>query len=365
MKNLFLRYEQIGEIFDCLSLGVILLSTDRKIMSVNRSAQQLTGFSHDDVTGRYCYEVFLNYLCGGRCKFLEAGGELLQTLISDVEIGCAENSSSYITKIESPLYGPDGEQIGCMEIFQDHSAFRELIKRIRFDDLRLKLILDNLDIGILTLDRGNHVTFCNSKAEQITGFCRSSLLGKPCKMFFGPWFCKDVLDQCGYPNGNKERLTAETRLVAQQGHLIPVRTSYLPLKNESDITVGGLITITDLSLKYHFDSAIRERYTFYDMIGRHPDMLKIFDMIPLVAATGTTVLIEGPTGTGKDLLAKIIHNASARAEKKWSKSTAHPCPTPSWNLKCLVMQKAPLRVQTKTNRADSRRLTEERSFLTK
>ncbi|MBS3756120.1 MAG: PAS domain-containing protein, partial [Desulfobacterales bacterium] len=164
---MLLQYEQIGEIFDCLSLGVIILSTDRKICSINRSAQQLTGFSASETVGRYCYHVFLDYLCGGRCKFLESEDEIRQTLVSDIEVTDQQNKASSITKIESPIYGQNGEMIGCMEVFQDHSAFRELIKRIRFDDLRLKLILDNLDIGILTLDRGNHVTFVNTKAEQI------------------------------------------------------------------------------------------------------------------------------------------------------------------------------------------------------
>lgn len=313
---MLLEYEQIGEIFDCLSLGVIILSRDRKVLSINRSAQQLTGFTASGTVGRYCYHVFLDYLCGGRCKFLESRDEITQTLVSDIEVKDQQNRATSITKIESPIYGQNGQMIGCMEVFQDHSAFRELIKRIRFDDLRLKLILDSLDIGILTLDRGNHVTFVNTNAEQITGFSRTELLGKSCKSFFGPRFCRDVLDQCGYPNGVGEQLSTETRLMTEQGHLLPVRVTYLPLKNGSDMIVGGLITITDLSLKYHFYSAIKDRYTFYDMIGRHPDMQKIFDMIPMVAATDTTTLIEGPTGTGKDLLAKIIHNASPRAGRK-------------------------------------------------
>ena len=52
------------------------------------------------------------------------------------------------------------------------------------------------------------------------------------------------------------------------------------------------------------------------MVGRHPEMQKIFEIIPVVAASDATILIEGPTGTGKDLLAKIIHNASDRADQK-------------------------------------------------
>lgn len=319
MAKMLLNYEQIGEIFDCLSLGVIILSMDRQILSINRSAEQLTDCRASEVLNNYCYNVFINYLCGGRCKYLESNRELDQTLLSEVEVLNADNRTASITKIESPVYGADNRPAGCMKIFQDHSAFRELIKRVRFDDMRLKLILDNLDIGIMTLDRGSHITFFNRKAEEITGFSRTELLGKSCKTYFGPWFCRDILDHCGYPDSGQRQFKTETRLITEQGNPLPVRATYLPLKNETGTIVGGLATITDLSLKFHFDSAVRDRYTFHDMIGRHPDMQKIFDMIPMVAASETSILIEGPTGTGKDLLAKIIHNASPRAEGKMVK----------------------------------------------
>jgi transcriptional regulator with PAS, ATPase and Fis domain len=68
-------------------------------------------------------------------------------------------------------------------------------------------------------------------------------------------------------------------------------------------------------LKYQFNSEIKGRYTFYDMVGKDPAMQKIFEIIPVVAASDATVLIEGPTGTGKDILAKVIHNVSPRADK--------------------------------------------------
>jgi two-component system response regulator HydG len=61
--------------------------------------------------------------------------------------------------------------------------------------------------------------------------------------------------------------------------------------------------------------AITNRYTFADMIGKDPSIQKVFDIVPVIAESDATVLIEGPTGTGKDLLAKVIHNASRRAKK--------------------------------------------------
>ncbi len=50
------------------------------------------------------------------------------------------------------------------------------------------------------------------------------------------------------------------------------------------------------------------------MVGKDPSMRAIFEKASVVAATDATVLIEGAIGTGKDLLAKVIHSASPRAE---------------------------------------------------
>jgi transcriptional regulator with PAS, ATPase and Fis domain len=90
----------------------------------------------------------------------------------------------------------------------------------------------------------------------------------------------------------------------------------MALKNESGSIVGGLATISDLSLKYQFNSEIKGRYTFYDMVGKDPAIQKIFEIVPVVAASDATILIEGPTGTGKDILAKVIHSASPRANRR-------------------------------------------------
>jgi transcriptional regulator with PAS, ATPase and Fis domain len=55
------------------------------------------------------------------------------------------------------------------------------------------------------------------------------------------------------------------------------------------------------------------------MIGKDALMQQIFEILPVVAESEANVLIEGPTGTGKDLLAKIIHNTSRRKDHPFVK----------------------------------------------
>lgn len=60
---------------------------------------------------------------------------------------------------------------------------------------------------------------------------------------------------------------------------------------------------------------VSEKYSFPNIVGRHPKMLEIFDIINRVAETDTTILIMGESGTGKDLIAKTIHYNSLRKDK--------------------------------------------------
>jgi two-component system, NtrC family, response regulator AtoC len=60
---------------------------------------------------------------------------------------------------------------------------------------------------------------------------------------------------------------------------------------------------------------LRARYGFEGLIGQSHQMVEIYKLIARMAALDTTVLIEGETGTGKELVARAIHGASARAAR--------------------------------------------------
>lgn len=315
MNDTLIRHNRLADIFDHFSLGVLVLAPDRRIISINQAAEQITGYRESEVVGRDCTRVFLDYPCKGVCRFHEAveAGRISGSF--DIEVTDKNNERHSITRIISPLYDHENTFLGCIEVFQDHSAFKDLIERVRHDDRRLKIILDNLDIAILTVDCGGHVTFFNTTAESITGYNRGKVLGKSCANIFGKRSWEEFTLLRETIAHGKARTNDEGEIVTRGGQVIPIRANFMALKNEEGRIVGGLATIADLSLRYQFNSAIRDRYTFYDMVGRDPAIQKIFEIIPVIAASEATVLIEGPTGSGKDILAKVIHNASNRADK--------------------------------------------------
>src|ERR1700728_3042166 len=65
----------------------------------------------------------------------------------------------------------------------------------------------------------------------------------------------------------------------------------------------------------HLKRALKQRYSFPNIIGKSERMLRLLDLVGQVASSRSTILITGETGTGKELIAKAIHANSPRADQ--------------------------------------------------
>jgi formate hydrogenlyase transcriptional activator len=67
--------------------------------------------------------------------------------------------------------------------------------------------------------------------------------------------------------------------------------------------------------RLYLESEIRSEYSFEDIVGKSAALRKVLDQVAIVAPTGSTVLLHGETGTGKELVARAIHNLSPRRQR--------------------------------------------------
>jgi transcriptional regulator with PAS, ATPase and Fis domain len=84
------------------------------------------------------------------------------------------------------------------------------------------------------------------------------------------------------------------------------------LRDEERRVLGGVETFRDLTLVEALRREVEKSFTFEDIISRNQRMQEIFGILPDVALSDSTILIEGDSGTGKELMAKAIHNLSSR-----------------------------------------------------
>jgi len=174
-------------------------------------------------------------------------------------------------------------------------------------------IIDSINEGVFTVDKAWRITSFNRAAEQITGIRRVDAIGKSCCDVFRANICDSECAlrktlETGKPVSNKP-----VYITNAEGHRVPISISTAVLK-EKGRTIGGVETFRDLSLVEALRKEVQRRYTFEDIISKNHQMQRLFDMLPEVAASGSTVLIQGASGTGKELFARAIHNLSPRSE---------------------------------------------------
>ena len=311
-SNPTLHCTQWLAILDELNIGAFTVNLDHRITAINFCAQGLMGLRMDEVRGRDCREIFTGVPCLANCMIRDQAASKDEP---DVLVADEADVAHLITRMATPLYDADHKVIGCFTILQDHAPIQDLIDRLHYEEQSLKNILDSIDIGIFTVNRGGLITFFNTTAENISGYDRRQVLGQPCHIIFESEQVQDVcmLKEAIVKGSSHE--SRKGRMIDKDGVSVPIRANYAALRNDKGIVIGGLATFHDLTLVHQLNQAIQNRYTCSDMIGKSPAIQKVFDMIPVVAQSDATVLIEGATGTGKDLLAKVIHSASRRKGK--------------------------------------------------
>ena len=179
------------------------------------------------------------------------------------------------------------------------------------------VVLDSINEGVFTVDMDWRITSFNSAAERITRTTRSEALGKACCDVFHANVCeKDCALRQTFHTG-KPVVNATAHIINRQGQRIPIRISTAILSDNDGKVIGGVETFQDLSQVEQLQKQLKNRYTFEDIVGRSPAMVRLFELLPQIADSSSTVLIEGPSGTGKELFARAIHNLSPRRKKRF------------------------------------------------
>jgi PAS domain S-box-containing protein len=173
-------------------------------------------------------------------------------------------------------------------------------------------ILESISDGVFTVDLEWHITSFNRAAEEITGVDRSDAIGRRCSEVFRCSMCgSDCALQKTLETG-RTIISKSAYIIDAGGNRIPISVSTAVLKDAQGNVVGGAETFRDLSEVEALRQELEGRSRVGDLVSRSPLMQKVFEILPAIAVSPSTVLILGETGTGKELMARTIHGLSLR-----------------------------------------------------
>jgi PAS domain S-box-containing protein len=173
------------------------------------------------------------------------------------------------------------------------------------------IILDSIEEGVFTVDLEWSITSFNKAAEKITGVSKEEAIGRLCSEVFGSNVCNKT--DCAIRKAmhtDAPIINMPVYIYRSDDQRIPISVNASILKDRNGHMIGGVETFRDLSAISRLRKSLRKQYSFENMVSKNQKMLEIFSTLLLIADSDCTVLIEGATGTGKELLAKAIHNNS-------------------------------------------------------
>jgi len=189
----------------------------------------------------------------------------------------------------------------------------------REPDQFFNVILNSIADGVFTTDNDGKITFMNKAGEEITGFSNKEALGRYCFDIFRADICQSRCALKETLKTKKEIINLPATILKKGGQKVPISISTAVLKNERRQIIGGVETFRDLSAIEELKKELSQKYTLGDIISKNHLIHDIFNILPNIAESDSTVLIQGASGTGKELFAKAIHHLSRRKGKPFVK----------------------------------------------
>lgn len=200
-----------------------------------------------------------------------------------------------------------------------------MLQNLLKDPRLLMNIVDTMRDGLMVVDPDGNILFFNRGAEEITGYSRSEVIGKPCVLLDS--------DTCVVLTASGRQKSCELfkkgmicnkrcRIRARDGRAVYLLKNAVALKDSvTEEIIGAVETMTDITSLYmkeleleELKEELRKEYWFMGLLGKSEPMQNLYEQIRNAATSEASVLIQGESGTGKNLVAKALHSLSRRKD---------------------------------------------------
>ncbi len=179
---------------------------------------------------------------------------------------------------------------------------------------RFETIINSISDGVFAVDGEWRLTCFNDAAERATGVHRDDAIGQRCSDVFRSNICEEACALRYTMETGRPIINLPIHIRDTDGNRVPVTISTALLTDEDGMVIGGVETFRDLNMVKNLLREVEASAGGEQIVTDDPHFRQILDIVPTIAASDSTILIEGESGTGKGLLAREIHRLSARAD---------------------------------------------------
>ncbi len=322
--------ERFRRIFDYSNDAILVIDPKRdQILDANPCASRMLGYSREELVALPISaihpEELPQLLRFAASVFSEGSGW------TD-ELTCLTKSGQHLAAEISASVIDIGEQNCMIALVRDISERKRAEQALRESEERLSRILESAMDAILAIDEQRRITLFNRAAEKVFRCSAAEVIGQPFERFFcepcRSWLVDHVEGTLPDEQG-KQTIWAPEGLTALRadGEEFPIEAtiSRVQLSGQKLYTII-LRDINDRKkaeeelaklhlAKVYLEEELKAEYNFGEIVGTSEPMKRLFQSIEKVAATDSTVLITGETGTGKEVVARAIHSHSHRKDR--------------------------------------------------
>jgi len=186
-------------------------------------------------------------------------------------------------------------------------------------------VIQAVPCAVFVVDTNERIIFWNKPAEELTGYTASAMVGSACSTLRMNLCSADnaakSADFCPLKSPGKIG-EVECEINRKDGSTLPVMRKARAVYDDKGQVIGAIEAMIDVSLIKQARTEIRllkheiaQSGRFGELICHSKKMRELYSRIEMVAPTNVNVVIEGETGTGKELVARTIHRQSNRGDR--------------------------------------------------
>ncbi len=331
------REQAYRDLYEEAPVAYVSVGADGRIKKANRRAAELFEYSVGELTGRLVFDLYAD-TTNGKQKAYEVfqrflGGQ--ETHAEELECRAADGRQLWVSLSVKPIRGAHGQIEASRSILVDITGRKRVEAALHDSEGRLSRIVESAMDPIVTMAEDERIVLFNAAAERVFRCSAAEAIGQS----FGRFLTErsravvaSYIRAFAQP-GSAQHYMAHAALTAFRGdgEEFPIESTL------SQIEVGDrnlfTLILRDIDERTRAETAFRQLqlanayqqedsqagHGFEEIVGSCPAILALLRKVEKVAPTDATVLICGETGTGKELVARAIHERSTRKGQPFAK----------------------------------------------